>query len=237
MSEVRAGGKGARSNARLRIRRKQAIETWLKFSLVDLLVASELKDADLVPLRLSLLHQGLEKLGKAYLIGAQAESFEHLDARQASEWIDQCARRYEHGLSNLLALVGVGVPALRGYQNHPSVGLLETAYLGGRYPSPTSKGMFSRHVAEDVFGGSHASVAFAIARTILTAIENDFGVSVLARGEFFFPTISPERWQKFVDRIQRQRPSQEESLAKFHADITELFRREAGLPARDGPTD
>ncbi len=88
-----------------RITPRIAVETWGRRALLDLyLVLSEIETIS-VPVHLYFLAQGLEKLGKAYLIATQAARFEHLPVEEAIQ-TRQCAQiKSRQGISHCCPVI------------------------------------------------------------------------------------------------------------------------------------
>ncbi len=114
-------------SSRRSLKPKLAVEAWLRRGVLDIFVAFELEQ--LVNYRLFCLHQAVEKLCKAYLIGSQAPNYETLNADKAGSWIDNFTKSLGHDLSYLLGHVSIGIGALTGFlQDVPFIELLNKGY-------------------------------------------------------------------------------------------------------------
>lgn len=182
-----------------RITTQIAVETWGRRALLDLYLALEPVETISIVAHLYLLAQGLEKLGKAYLIATQAVRFEHLSAEEAIRWIDRYARWYDHRLSDILGSVGIGLPSLRSQLRDPVMEILEGAMEEGRYPVPLEKSLLSKWGAEGVFTHENRNKALTIASQLVHGIRTDFRIR-LVNEKPPYEGIALGDWTRFLNR-------------------------------------
>jgi hypothetical protein len=149
---------------------------------------------------LGLLAQGLEKLGKAYLIATQAVRFEHLPAEEAIRWIDRYARWHNHRLSDILSSAGIGLPSLRGWLRDPVIEILEGAMEEGRYPVPVEKSIFATHGIEAVWTHRNRDKALVIANQLVEGISTAFEVDLMSGDKSPGLEVNAEDWARFINR-------------------------------------
>lgn len=192
------------------VTRQVAVETWLKRGLSDFVV-------QFVPLdhweeyQSFFIHQGLEKVCKAYLIGKNASSYEHLTVDDARREIDRLARSFCHRLSELVDQVGQYVSGLDavvgqrydGYPGGKVLEVLEAGYLESRYP--VGEPIHSRFPIpntnpqlywEPLLSSSLEKCAFAVSRTITEAAKRDFSVNLPIENPYR-GKLSDHDWERF----------------------------------------
>ena len=167
---------------------------------MDFYVAFQM--SDLINFPLFCLHQGIEKLCKAYLLASQAHRYDNMpndpQGERAVEWVDNFARSLGHDLENLLGLVSVGVKTLEPYlRDRGFVNLLIMAYEEGRYPKPPNKSIARKHGFDAQITHRNQEKAFNLGNQILLAIKRDFGISVPLE-EPVPPSIDEESWERFL---------------------------------------
>ena len=194
----------------MNITRQVAVETWLKRGLNDFIVQFEALDhwEEYQPF---FIHQGLEKVCKAYLIGKNSSSYEHLTIDAARCEIDRLARSFRHRLGELVDQVGQYVSGLdavvgRRYDGYPGrkvLEVLEAGYLESRYPVgepihckfpiPNTDPQI---YWEPLLSSSLEKCAFAVSRTIIKAAERDFSVSLPMENPYR-GKIGDHDWERF----------------------------------------
>ena len=182
-----------------RITTRNAIETWGRRALLDLYLALGEVEMISVIAHLYFLAQGLEKLGKAYLIATQTERFGHLPAKEGIRWIDQYARSYKHRLSDILGSVGIGLPSLRSWLRDPVIEILEGAMEEGRYPVPVEKSLSTTHGPEAVWTHRNREKALVIAKQLVEGINTAFGVDLMNGGKPPYGDIEAKDWTRFLN--------------------------------------
>ncbi|MBI3292888.1 MAG: hypothetical protein HYZ73_08805 [Elusimicrobia bacterium] len=194
----------------MNITRQVAVETWLKRGLNDLVV-------QFVPLdhweeyQPFFIHQGLEKVCKAYLIGKNAPSYEHLTIDDARREIDRLARSFRHRLSELVDQVGQYVSGLDavvgqrydGYPGRKVLEVLEAGYLESRYPvgEPVNRRFPIPNTDpqlywDPLYSSALEKCAFAVSRTVVEAAEQEFSVA-LPRENPYRGRIGDHDWERF----------------------------------------
>ena len=159
------------------------VKPWVKHGIVDLFMA--FREIDLIPYHLFFLHQGIEKLCKAYFIASQARRYLHLDLETATCQLDSPLRVWAHNLRDWLGIVGIGIPEVRGWLSDPFLDILEGAYTEGRYPVPPQKSRFRKHGFPAVATHRNQEKAFAVSLSILKALYQEYEIVV---GADDFPT-------------------------------------------------
>ena len=179
---------------------EEAVRPWINSGLLDLYLAfSHIRLADR---EVFFLKQGLEKIGKAYLIACQFNRFQHLNLDRASEEVEKLARSYGHDMSAVIGAVCVGIPALGSrLLDREFLGLLNAGNEEGRYPRPPQKTVIGKGVVPEP---ETSQKAFEISREIVAEIIKRFEINYpldrpidvkIPRGDWtrFLRTFLPER--------------------------------------------
>jgi len=208
-----------------KLTREQAARPWINRGLVDLFVAFE--ERDVVPFNLFCLHQGLEKLGKAYLIAAQSWMYEDVDIDRATCRIEGFARNHSHDLQSLIGLVTIGIPSLSRWLGNRFLGLLEDAYLEGRYPAPPQRSIFKKYGTPAVMSSENLESAFVIANEILKGIEERFGISASDLRRALY-SVSEERRGRFSNVFWSKRETRRERIVRNNTQIRNIIKEAVG---------
>lgn len=191
------------------ITRRDAVSAWVRSSLRDFYLYFEL-DKGWYYYNAFFLHQGLEKLCKAYEIGKRASEYEGLPEQDALVKIEQMVKRLSHKLEPILSkLVADKVISMpdrrpRGKDWSQIVGILEKGYEECRYPMPTNPVHQSYPIAgkQDLYEDPLAStdlrdLAYNIARQIIEKIEDEFSIPTSRDKATVNHRIEDGQWERF----------------------------------------
>jgi hypothetical protein len=177
------------------------VEAWLRRAMLDYFVGFQLEH--LVNYRLFPLHQGIEKLCKAYLLARHAEEWTALEPEEARvQWIEDFVKRHGHDLWVLVRKVGENLTQVAGYvtgkRDKSFLDLLTMAYEESRYPKPIGQSIWDKHGYPALVTHLNEEQAYALGSAILDGITSQFGICYLL-AEPIASSIKPEDWQRFLN--------------------------------------
>ena len=169
---------------------RNVIDAWVRSGIRDFCLYVELQNA-WSSYNAFFLHQGLEKLCKAYLLGARAKEYEGIALEhQARQRVQEIAKKLGHDLLSMLKqldkLKVISVDQIKTIRSddktgHEIIEAIQQGYEECRYPLPLSpvykkypiKGY--RKVYEDLLGCTVLKdIPHLIAGQILSKIREDF---------------------------------------------------------------
>lgn len=193
------------------LKAEDVVKAWVRSGIRDFCLYFELDDR-WYDYNAFFLHQGLEKLCKAYLLGDRSLYHETLNEGPARQKVEKVAKRLGHNLLHLLhKLDEAGVVSIAKL-NEPrtaiapqtgiqAIEVLQKAYEESRYPltpSPShirfpvkgKQGMFHHPRAESGL----RKVACPLAREILSGIQSAFTIDVGRTKSSYNSRIDDRHW-------------------------------------------
>lgn len=166
---------------------------------MDYFVAFELKR--LVNYRLFPLHQGIEKLCKAYLLAKRASEWVELEPEVArAKWIERCVRGCGHDLWDLVKQVADDFPQMIGFvagdRNKSFLDLLTMAYEESRYPKPTGQSIWDKHGFPALVTYHNEEQAYALGSIVLDGIREHFQIAYPTKAPVY-SGIDLGDWERF----------------------------------------
>lgn len=191
------------------IDRTTAVNEWIGYGLDDLIVQFFGLEK-WRPYQPFFLAQGLEKICKAYMIGRKSGEYENLSFKAAKQEIDKIAKSYSHNLTALVEKILPLMPSIKsvlaaqydGYDGNEIVKILDAAYQECRYPVVSSisesypvdgsKSMYW----DPLYSSALEKFSFVMAKTVLIAAENEFGIAV-SRSNLCPSRLDEKEWSRF----------------------------------------
>ena len=197
------------SNMTPTITRRDAVSAWVRSGIIDFCLYFEL-DEKWYYYNAFFLHQGLEKLCKAYEIGKRASEYEGRPEQDALVIIEQMVKKLSHKLEPTLSelvdskVISMSDWKIGGKDWTQIIGILEKGYEECRYPLPISpvyrsypmkgkKGLY-----EDPLPSTDLrDLAYNIARQIIKKIEAEFSIPISRDKTTFNRSIDDGQWERF----------------------------------------
>jgi len=173
-TQIKPTGSVAQRRCRL------VVQAWCKRAMLDYVVAFQLEH--LVTDRLFPLHQGIEKLCKAYLLAKHAAEWTHLTSEsERASWIEKFVKNGKHDLWVLVGRVAESVTQVSGYvsgdREKNFLDLLSMAYEEARYPKPIGQSIWDKHGFPALISDRNEKQAYGLGSSMLNAVESQFGIS------------------------------------------------------------
>jgi len=181
--------------------RRYVIQAWLKRSLLDYFVAFITEE--LVNYRLFPLHQAIEKMCKAYLLGVHADKYAGLDSQEMTRWIEKFVRQRGHDLWVLMKEVSESFPDMKewvmGDRSVSFLDLLTMAYEEARYPKPIGESIWDRHGYPALASTRNEEQAFIVGAILLQTIQGEYRIPYPLTTNPIDHGIHPDDWQRFLN--------------------------------------
>jgi hypothetical protein len=179
-----------------KLTREDVVEAWVYSGVMDFYIAFFMSNKNFQEYGVFYYHQGLEKVCKAYLLGAKPAEYESLPEQTARNRVDEIAREMGHNLREMIEkliaariLDGEVLKKKMCYLENKALdgsgmlNLLEKAYLESRYPvpNPAYKGFPLQGIQgywDPITSCSLDDFADDIGLKVIQRIEQDFGISI-----------------------------------------------------------
>lgn len=190
--------------------RNDVVREWVRSGIIDFYLYFEL-DEKWYHYNAFFLHQGLEKLCKAYLLGERASEYEGLrNEKVVRRKVEDMAKQMGHDLNSMLKVMKRKNLITKenfklGKEPRPNaIKVLLHGYEQCRYPLPVEpvhtkypvKGKAGFY--NDILASSNLRKAvYPIARQILERIQSDFSIDIPKRKATYNNKIDDKQWERF----------------------------------------
>lgn len=157
------------------------------------------------------LHQGIEKLCKAYLLAQRESEYEQLQHDGAIQKVEQMAREYSHNIEEMLKQISATLPSVREWlqdnKKDEKIEFLQRmtlAYEGVRYPGQKARELVKEPLdLALMLHRDNQKMAFQIGKLILEGLKTEGILNVkdvemkIVSADFFLPETS---WADFNEQ-------------------------------------
>ena len=194
----------------------RVVGTWMERGIYDLFVSFDIDEKHTF-LSVFFLHQGLEKLCKAYLLCKRSKEYEILHENEGLIKINEIVKDRKtmgHSLAEMLKKVFSNEEheiIFKEYRNSKMkiVDIVENGYLECRYPvpNPTYKKFpieGENNMYTQPMGDSDLPIhIFRVSNMLINKIEKDFNVDINITLEKRSSKIKNDEWERFTNLLRK----------------------------------